>query len=65
MVVVVVAVVVVDGDVSSVVVVCEIVSRCDVWHEKTWLVTFEETKMYSRVYQAFNCELSATQYTAF
>lgn len=29
--------VVVDGDdvVSSVVVVCEIVSRCDVWHEKT------------------------------
>lgn len=34
-VVVVVMVVVVDGDdVSSVVVVCEIVSRCDVWHEK-------------------------------
>lgn len=35
--VVVVVEVVVDGDdvVSSVVVVCEIVSRCDVWHEKT------------------------------
>lgn len=35
-VVVVVGVVVVDGDdvVSSVVLVCEIVSRCDVWHEK-------------------------------
>lgn len=31
-----VVVVVVDGDdvVSSVVLVCEIVSRCDVWHEK-------------------------------
>lgn len=35
-----VVVVVVDGDdVSSVVVVCEIVSRCDVWHEKRGLVT--------------------------
>lgn len=34
--VVVEVVVVVDGDdvVSSVVLVCEIVSRCDVWHEK-------------------------------
>lgn len=41
--VVVVVIVVVDGDVaSSVVVVCEIVSRCDVRATKNeWLVTFK------------------------
>jgi len=44
-VVVVEVVVVVDGDdvVSSVVLVCEIVSRCDVWHEKR-VVSFEGKK---------------------
>lgn len=45
--VVVEVVVVVDGDdvVSSVVLVCEIVSRCDVWHEKR-VVSYVRRKLY-------------------
>lgn len=54
-------VVVVDGDdvVSSVVLVCEIVSRCDVWHEKrvvSYVRRDEEVVQVERTkYQAFVC----------